>query len=177
MDFCSILLCSTIDVSSDSVVLRCPALNRLPPEIEGIAVVNGEWRLAVASHRGLLTDLTGIDPTGDLDLQALATMTARLEGYVNSKKQARGSAGVRTESRAEGDGGGILSWLRSLLTTCLPDSLVDVSGPTPEPQVTANRYDVDRVYQLSRFFRAKLEAHRDGITRETERRPEPVPAE
>ena len=61
--------------------------DRTPPQLDGLEVGDGEWRLSLEAHRDLLRDLTGIDPDEDLTLQELVTIRARLEGYVERTKR------------------------------------------------------------------------------------------
>lgn len=156
-------------MGDNGIVLRVQTVNGHPPEVTGLDVVEGEWRLAVAQHRELLVDVTGVELTADPDLQTLATIAARLEGYVESERQQSGQT-HRPPRQVESPNQRLPvvgSWLASLLRRFL-SSLFDAPIAPGHRSVgataTETQYDVHRVYQLSQFFRAMVEARKDRIT-------------
>jgi hypothetical protein len=137
--------------------------------VAGLAVVQGHWRLTVEQHCDLILDITGVDPTADLDLQKLATVTARLEGYVGTERQQAAQSNQRT--RQIGSPEPKTTTLRSRLANLLALVLPGWFGATTTPETLSHReyevekqYDVDRVYQLSRFFRAMVRANKTDST-------------
>jgi hypothetical protein len=162
--------------------LRCPAASRFPPDVAGAAVVEQQWRLAVEQHSDLLADVTGVDPTGDLDLQQVATITARLEGYVDRHRQEATHSTLSTQqvdSQTDGPTG-VRSWFVSLLTRLFSGSFGFSTAPdTPSPETpdATRQYDVDRVHQLSRFFRALLEERKTTVAMNVGSSPETAAAD
>lgn len=151
-------------MAEERILLRCLAASRQPPDVVGLDAVEGKWQLAVAQHHELLVDVTGHAPTGDLDLQELATITARLEGCVHTERH-RTDRTHRSTQRAETTG--VRSWLVSLLIRVLPDSFSSATvrnDRSSGDHETWDQYDIDRVYQLSRFFRAMMEDRKEELT-------------
>lgn len=148
----------------ERILLRCQAASRQPPDVVGLDAAKGEWQLAVARHHELLIDVTGHAPTDDLDLQELATITARLEGYVHTERHRIDRTHGSTQQAGTT---GVRSWLVSLLTRVLPDSFSSATvrnGRSSGNHEAWDQYDIDRVYQLSRFFRAMMENRREELT-------------
>jgi hypothetical protein len=147
--------------------LTCPADGDRVPAVDGVRAVDGEWRLSVEPHAALLETITGVVPRDEPDLQELATITARLEGYVERTQRATppsaAAAGRASDATAtQPVGTGLLKRLRQLLSSLWSDSVGQYRESEPERQ-SAEQYDVERVYELSRFFRAALDARRAAV--------------
>lgn len=139
----------------------CSADEQTPPPVEGLDVDDGRCRLALEPHRDLLVDITGIEPTGELTLQELVTMRARLEGYIERKEQV--ADGRADEQRAVQDNSPATSFRRliSLLLDLVP--LVGTTE-TSEQQTDERRpYSVETVQQLAQVFRAAADARRNEV--------------
>lgn len=154
-----------------SHTLTCPANSGRVPAVEGIEAVDGEWRLAVAAHGDLIRMIAGVDPCGELDLQELATITARLEGYVERKRRVTppsvSTAGASgDETATESAGTDLLTRLRRWLSSVWNRAGSHPQDSDPGQETTVKQYDVERVYELSRFFRAALDAKRTAVEAE-----------
>ena len=73
-------------MSDDELVAPCPPTVHREPPVPGLERDGDVWRLSVEPYRDLISDVAGVDPTGPLDLQALMTIAARLEGLVEDRK-------------------------------------------------------------------------------------------
>lgn len=156
-------------MDNESAALQCPAVSPSPPDVAGLAVVQGQWRLTVEQHCDLILDITGVDPTADLDLQKLATVTARLEGYVGTERQQTAQSNQRTQQVGSPEPKTVT--LRSRFTNLLALVFPGWFDATTTPEKLSHReyeiekqYDVDQVYQLSRFFRAMVRADKTDST-------------
>lgn len=152
-------------MNNESTALRCPAVSPSSPDVAGLAVVQGQWRLRVEQHCDLILDITGVDPTADLDLQKLATVTARLEGYVGTERQRTEQSSQPTQQARspESETTTLRSRLANLLALVFPDwfDATTTSENTSHREYEIKKqYDIDRVYQLSRFFRAMVRANK-----------------
>jgi hypothetical protein len=151
-----------------SRTLKCPADGGGVPAIEGAEAVDGEWRLSVAAHEDLLREITGVNPREELDLQSLATITARLEGYVERKRRetppsvSTGDA-ASDETATESGGTDLLTRLRRWLSSVWSLTGSRSRDSDPDRQPSLGTYDVERVYELSRFFRSALAARRAAL--------------
>lgn len=156
--------------------------DRVPPEIgdlDGLAVDDEEWRLSLEAHRDLLVELTGVEPDGDLTLQELVTIRARLEGYVERTSrsaeraiaEATDSDTDQVETRARNRNrdrslwgvGRFLEWLRTVVGS--------VGGARPDETTAsddeASQYPEETVRALAAVFRAAADAERRERTEPT----------
>jgi hypothetical protein len=148
--------------------LTCSADGSRVPAAEGVTAVDGKWQLSVATHEDLFRTITGVVPTEDPDLQELATVTARLEGYVERhKRKSSDSETVGENSSTKAPDRSVFSslvgWLHRLMRPFLSRSGKERVDANSDQSIRPDRYDVETVYELSRFFRAALEAERSAI--------------
>lgn len=150
----------------ESHTLTCPADGGRLPAVEGVEVVDGKWRLSVAAHEDLLRAITGVD-RGELKLQELATITARLEGYVERGRRvtpaSASAAGTASDETVTESGGSDPSTqLRRRLSPVRSGARSRTRDSDSEQQPSSERDDIERVHELSRFFRAALDGRRDA---------------
>lgn len=155
-------------MSADEHVVSCPADGRPAPAIDGVERDGQEWHVSPGSHQELLVDITGIEPSGNLELQDLATMTARLEGYVERERRRQTQSRQDTSrSTAPSPDDGALSWFVNRLNDfrrwLLPGSGRTRSEPDDSRAVARPEYAVETVYHLSRVFRTATEARRREV--------------
>ncbi|RKD93669.1 hypothetical protein [Halopiger aswanensis] len=139
---------------------------RTPPQVadlEGFEVGDGEWRLSLDAHRDLLVDLTGVEPDGDLGLQDLVTIRARLEGYIErTSRPAKGAAAETVDEDRNRSAGWIervLEWLRAAIVRTGGERADE--GRKDDGEV---HYSEERVRCLAAIFRAAADARRREIT-------------
>jgi hypothetical protein len=142
--------------------LSCPAHGRSPPPIDGVDRVGDEWHLSVDVYSDMVAGITGVEPSSDLDLQALATITARLEGYV--ERERRQSA--NTQQSNEDEPASILSRVWRFLIDAIP--FLDSTPETAQHPSTNPDYCVETVAHLARVFRAVSDARRAEIDKQSE---------
>lgn len=142
-----------------------------PPAIDGFDVVEAEWQFSVAEHRPLLVDVTGVEPRSDLTLRELATITARLEGYVDREKRVPKSTGSTEACGSNVPGDGLFDSMRALLTSgfralgaLVRRVLPRRGGGAGSEGTVSERWSVERVHELSIVFRAATEARKQEIT-------------
>lgn len=144
--------------------------DRLPPQIEGLEGDEQRWRLSLETHRDLLCDVAGVEPTDELTLQELVTIRARLEGYVEREKRPAERAAERSTDRnqkggrdREGSSNRLL--FRLLERLCAVLSLVcrDQSTDATSQQSDQPTYPVETVQGLAVVFRAAAVARRREI--------------
>lgn len=148
-----------------TVSFRGPA-GREPPSVEGLEVVDGRWRLATDVHHELLVDVTGVDPRGGLTLQELATITARLEGYVEAAKRTpepTPATEPRTAILPDHWLVGPVQRFVTLLRRVLPGRQRRASRSPGTERRAEPEWAVERVHKLSKVFRAATDARRQTI--------------
>lgn len=148
------------------------AADRTPPQLDGLEVDDGEWRLSLDAHRDLLLDLTGVDPDGVLALRDLVTIRARLEGYVERERRPAertgGSDATRAEPSRDRASGAPLGFLRGVLER-LRAALSRGGSDRSDGDEAADRrsddppYPVATVRKLAAVFRAAADARRREI--------------
>lgn len=150
---------------------RPPADAGPPPAIDGFDVGEEEWQLSLAEHRPLLVDVTGVEPRSDLTLRELATMTARLEGYVEREKRVPKPTGPTDASGSNVPGDWLFDSMRALVTTgfrALGALARRVhprrGGGAGSAGSVGEQWSVERVHELSIAFRAATETRKREIT-------------
>jgi hypothetical protein len=147
--------------------LVAPALSPVEPSLDGLTVHEGRWELSLGPYRTMIGRVTGVDPTDDLDLRELATITSRLEGYVESERREDRVGDTREGAETT------VHWivrlcktgkqrLRRLLSLSADDSSNNW-GADANDKRQPGTHSVETVYALSRVFRAALEARREAL--------------
>lgn len=142
-----------------------PTTLRAPPALACLDVDGQQWHLSLSDYRELIVDITGIDPTDGVEYHDLVTITARLEGYVESRKRAdRTDTPSDSADRTWYERLGrvvrerlkqLLAWVRNDTDSTPANERFDtVEEPTYPPAT---------VYQLSRVFRAAVKDERRDI--------------
>lgn len=153
--------------------------DRTPPQfdelegLEGFEVDDGEWRLSLDPHRELLVELTGVEPDGDLTLQELVTVRARLEGYVERAKRPADRANdrpgdgdrerKRTRNRDRAAANPLwrlLEWVRAVVSRGGRNRSDEAADRRPDDEIP---YAADRVRALASVFRAAADARRRDV--------------
>lgn len=158
---------------ADEQIVSCPANGRPAPAIAGVERVDQEWHCSPERHHELLVDITGIKPTAELDLQDFATITARLEGYVERERRRQTQMEQDTVQPTDSSAanGGLLSWFLARLTDIrhllLPESAENSAESDGSTAAENPEYAVETVYHLSRVFRAATDAQRREVETRT----------
>ncbi|MFD1586634.1 hypothetical protein ACFR9U_06540 [Halorientalis brevis] len=157
-------------MSVDELVTPCPPTVHREPPVPGLERDGDVWRLSVEPYRDLISDVAGVDPTGPLDLQALMTIAARLEGLVARRKRVEDRTRGAAVDQSPTVGAGLSRLWRSLaaVVTALlvrfgsNDATTDGSSPP-----SFETYSTETVWYLSQFFRAAAEQRRATVAADT----------
>ena len=138
---------------------------RTPPSVEGLEADDGEWTLSLESHRDLLIDIAGVEPTGELTLRELETIRARLEGYVEREKRASAGIADSTAREERARGPSPLRRLVGRLLDVIPSVGTRLRGSKASERPTGSQrsYSVSRVQRLAEVFRVAIDARRADI--------------
>ncbi|AEH36114.1 hypothetical protein [Halopiger xanaduensis] len=141
--------------------------DRTPPQfdgLEGFEVDDEEWRLSLDAHRDLLVELTGVEPDGDLMLQELVTIRARLEGYIErTSRPAKGAVEGPVDEdrdRSQGRVKRFLEWLRTAIAWIGRDRFDEGTARKDDEGAS---YSDERIRHLAAAFRAAADARRREI--------------